>query len=118
MLRFSGKPYLHFNPVRHGIQILFFFALAALVLTTRPLLRAQTDTGSIQGTVFDQTGAAIPGATITLTNDHAYQYWYGKIENSDERGARGFQLQRAATRTIFRYGDGERVSEPDSGDHA
>jgi outer membrane receptor protein involved in Fe transport len=31
-------------------------------------LSAQTDTGRVQGTVLDATGAAIPGATITLTN--------------------------------------------------
>ncbi|HEY2015144.1 MAG TPA: TonB-dependent receptor, partial [Bryobacteraceae bacterium] len=31
-------------------------------------LLAQTDTARIQGTVLDNTGAAVPGATITLTN--------------------------------------------------
>jgi hypothetical protein len=44
-----------------------------LLLMLSPILRpgqaaAQTDTSRIQGTVSDQTGASIPGATVTLTN--------------------------------------------------
>src|ERR1700739_834969 len=48
---------------------LFTLALAvAVVLMTGSHLMGQTDTGRIQGTVTDNTGAAISGATITLTN--------------------------------------------------
>jgi hypothetical protein len=44
-------------------------ALAALVISlTTFALMAQTDTGSIAGTVADPTGAVIPGAAITATN--------------------------------------------------
>jgi hypothetical protein len=44
-------------------------ALAALMLSfAGPALRAQTDTGGIEGTVTDPTGAVIPGATVTATN--------------------------------------------------
>ena len=45
-------------------------AIAFLILGGSNLrhLSAQTDTARIQGSVLDQTGAAIPGATVTLSN--------------------------------------------------
>ena len=42
-------------------------ALALMVFSARPLC-AQVDTGTILGTVSDTSGAAIHGATVTLTN--------------------------------------------------
>jgi hypothetical protein len=48
---------------------LIFAALAVLVISFMvPALVAQTDTGSIIGTVADSTGAVIAGATVTATN--------------------------------------------------
>jgi hypothetical protein len=55
----------------HGQQRLRrIFVASALMLSclTLPRLSAQTDTGSIAGTVTDTTGAVIPGAAITATN--------------------------------------------------
>ncbi len=49
-----------------GICGAFAFALVPSGLF--PLAYAQSDTGRIVGTVTDTTGAAIPGATLTLTN--------------------------------------------------
>jgi len=48
-----------------------FLALAvpAVLLLTSVSLRAQADTGSIQGTIKDQTGAVIPKAQVTLKNE-------------------------------------------------
>ena len=46
----------------------FLFALALLFLNAKPLL-AQMDTGSILGTVSDQSGAVVAGAKVTLTNE-------------------------------------------------
>ena len=43
--------------------------LTVLVLSSAGVAVAQLDTGSIQGTVRDSTGAVIPGATITVTNE-------------------------------------------------
>ena len=40
---------------------------AALLLTLPAAARAQALGGSLLGTVFDETGAALPGATVTLT---------------------------------------------------
>ena len=66
--------------------------LLAALLAAGPL-RAQMDTGSILGTVSDQSGAVLSGAKVTLTNEgtgaslsttagagrglqiHAYQDW-------------------------------------------
>jgi hypothetical protein len=39
-----------------------------MVLIPSATLLAQTDTGRVQGTVADLSGAVIPGATLTLTN--------------------------------------------------
>jgi hypothetical protein len=41
----------------------------ASLLTVAPLLHAQYDNGSVVGTVRDSTGATIPGAKVTITND-------------------------------------------------
>jgi hypothetical protein len=43
-------------------------AIAAVLLLSGTAL-AQSDTGKISGTVKDPAGAAVPGATITVTND-------------------------------------------------
>lgn len=43
--------------------------LTVLVLSSAGVAVAQLDTGSIQGTVRDTTGAVIPGATITVINE-------------------------------------------------
>jgi len=44
-------------------------AALSLLLFLSPFLHGQTSTGAISGTVTDSADAAIPGATITLTND-------------------------------------------------
>jgi hypothetical protein len=49
-------------------SILLPLLALVLALAGSSSLRAQTDTGRVQGTVVDPTGAAIPGATITITN--------------------------------------------------
>ena len=53
---------------RLTLAICISFALLVLILIPGTRLIAQTDTGRIQGSVTDQTGAVIPGASITLTN--------------------------------------------------
>src|SRR5208283_522255 len=49
--------------------LLLASALPAVFLLTSVQLHAQADTGSIQGTIKDQSGAVIPGAKVTLTNE-------------------------------------------------
>jgi hypothetical protein len=55
------------------VRRLLFLALAlavALGLAARPaaLWAAESDTGSIDGNIFDETKAAVPGATVTAKN--------------------------------------------------
>src|SRR5215831_6649841 len=49
-----------------AMQRFLFLSIATCALFTR-LLTAQSTTGTIDGRVLDQTGQAIPGATVTLT---------------------------------------------------
>ena len=49
--------------------LLLALAVPAALLLTSVGLRAQADTGSIQGTIKDQTGAVIPKAQVTLKNE-------------------------------------------------
>jgi hypothetical protein len=51
--------------IKHWIVTL---AIALFLLSGGSLLLAQTDTARVSGEVVDQTGAAIPGATVKITN--------------------------------------------------
>ena len=47
-----------------------FYVLAVLVFVFfAPAARAQTQTGAISGTVTDPSGGAVPGASVTITNE-------------------------------------------------
>ncbi len=50
--------------LRQTLSIIFL----AACLTTTALAQSQSTTGTIQGTVLDPNGAAVPGAVITLKN--------------------------------------------------
>ena len=45
-----------------------FLIVAAFLLLAAPSF-AQKFTGEVRGTVRDQSGAVVPGATVTLTNE-------------------------------------------------
>ncbi len=47
----------------------FFLLAAAFALLADQAAYAQVDTGAVLGTVKDQSGAVIPGAKVTLTNE-------------------------------------------------
>src|SRR3989442_10784792 len=59
-------------PVKHsGLGISKRFARVSglvLFLVCAPMAMAQLDTGTISGTVTDQTRAALPGAALTIKN--------------------------------------------------
>jgi hypothetical protein len=51
-------------------RVLFLaLAVSAVFFLTSAPLHAQADTGSIQGTITDQSGAVIPGAKVSLKNE-------------------------------------------------
>jgi hypothetical protein len=52
-----------------------FFVLTAITILLSPTLSAQTtiSTGSIQGTISDQSGAVVTGAKVTITNKETGQ---------------------------------------------
>ena len=50
-------------------QVCLIALLFAILLAFEPAAYAQTATGQVNGTVTDTSGAAIPGATIRLTNE-------------------------------------------------
>jgi hypothetical protein len=51
------------------MRVSVVLALAAIVGLTGPSVRAQTSFGTVVGTVTDASGAEIPGAQVTLTNN-------------------------------------------------
>ena len=52
-----------------GMRHLLNLILGALFLVATMLAGAQTQTGSIHGTITDPTGAVIPSSTVTVTGD-------------------------------------------------
>ena len=53
---------------RHSTLSAVACAAALLLLLVGHLAYAQSATGDIQGTVVDQSGAVLPGVTVTVTN--------------------------------------------------
>src|SRR5262252_9646985 len=51
-----------------GLRVLVFEILAFFLLANAPAARAQVAGATIAGVVKDQAGAAVPGATIIVTN--------------------------------------------------
>jgi hypothetical protein len=58
--------------------------LALLLVAAAPAAIAQLDTGSIQGTVRDTTGALIPNAKVTVTNGGTQRAYHTISSNSGE----------------------------------
>src|SRR5947209_8360163 len=51
----------------------FMFRLATIGILSVPLALCQTDAGRIVGTVTDPSGAVVPGAAITVSNEKTGQ---------------------------------------------
>jgi hypothetical protein len=50
-------------------RLIYLFLACATLLMGQAITLAQTDTGRIVGTVTDQNGALVPGATVVVRND-------------------------------------------------
>jgi hypothetical protein len=90
-----------------GINWLYAALLTALILSAPGMSFAQSDNGSIVGTVTDQTGAVVPSATIDVINTETGQQFHALSSGAGEFsifavprgnyaakvGASGFQSQ-------------------------
>lgn len=72
------------------------FTLAVIVLFHLPVL-AQTDQGRITGTVRDQNGARVPGASIVVKNDRTSEE---RTATANEEGIYIFPALRASEYTL------------------
>jgi hypothetical protein len=63
------------------ISIPVRLAVAAVLFTLAATLFAQTTTGRISGTVTDSSGAVIPGASITVTNEGTRLTWTARAND-------------------------------------
>ena len=61
-----------------------FAAIAVLLLTFSPAAVAQVITGSISGTVADETGAVLPGVEVTVSNQDT---GFSRTVISNDRGS-------------------------------
>jgi hypothetical protein len=57
--------------------------LALVMMASAGLLSAQTRTGTINGTVTDESGAVLPGVTVTLTSEALI--WHGDEPGDNAR---------------------------------
>ena len=54
--------------MRSVMRVIRVLGVCSILLSQAPYLLAQSSTGRILGTVIDRTGAAISGATVTVTD--------------------------------------------------
>lgn len=99
MNRFRGRSHSLLQPAElfsktqispDAKKILFYAAITFLVLalSLAPTVFAQTDTGSLRGTVMDEQGKAVTGAEVTLFNGET---GYSRTLKSDSDGSYVFQ---------------------------
>ena len=51
-----------------ALTVVITMLLASVIFSSQPAFGQETSTGTIVGTITDATGAAIPNATVTLTD--------------------------------------------------
>lgn len=69
--------------IRLGLRWFSLSLLAAFLISAGPAF-AQSDNGSIVGTVTDQSGAVVPGAAITVTNTETGQQFQAASSDAGE----------------------------------
>ncbi len=65
-----------------GLLLNFAIRCTVLLMLATAALYAQVDTGAVSGTVSDTSGAVIPGALVTLTNEGT-SFSISKVVGSD-----------------------------------
>ncbi|HZQ42992.1 MAG TPA: carboxypeptidase-like regulatory domain-containing protein [Acidobacteriaceae bacterium] len=87
-----------FHPRKHGLSTLLQLVALTVFALLLPSLTAQiAGTGTIQGTVTDQTGAFIPKATVTLTEQSTQ---VARTISTDESGVYVFPNIKPGTYTV------------------
>src|SRR5438105_4797569 len=77
--------------------VLRILILAAVVCALLPAIQAQGTTGSILGTVFDQSKAVLPGVSITATEKDTGQK---RTAVSDDQGRFAMAQMKVGTYTL------------------
>lgn len=87
--RLVGGNMLRTENDRSGSPVVYRFVFVILVAITLPVmsLTAQTNQGSIAGTVYDSTGAAVDGARIVARNVNT-----GGIAETNSSGGGGYRF--------------------------
>ena len=84
-------------PVKRPMMLLVGVTCLVLALSLAPAVFAQTDTGSVRGTVTDEQDKAVTGVDVTMTNvDTAYS----RSTKTDADGNYGFQSLPAGRYTL------------------
>ena len=90
-----------------------FMTAAALLTFTVALAAAQTGPVTFSGSVFDPTGAPVPGATVVLTNTQKP----GEVRGHEQR-RRPLRVRALAGRHLRAHGDAARLQESRGQRHA
>ncbi|MDX6559286.1 MAG: hypothetical protein QOF72_2335 [Blastocatellia bacterium] len=82
-------PQMYSRPYLLGLALTFFLCAASAP--------AQSDSGRIGGSIKDQNGALVPGATVTITNDRTSEE---RTANTNAQGNFSVAALKAATYTV------------------
>ena len=93
-----------------GLRLLIFWTLLMAILggAGSSLWAQSATTGALTGTVTDSTGAAIPGATVTLTNTATGQT---QTTRTEANGLYGFSLLSPGTCDMTFSAEGFKTSQ-------
>ena len=80
-------------------QARLLMTVALAILLMQIVVLAQAESGGITGTVTDQNGAVVPGASIVAKNEKTGEYGnnmerYQKESDEIEHQAKGFEIDR------------------------
>lgn len=92
-------------------KILLFAILMTCLVGWAPRSSAQTPTGTLQGTVTDPTGAAVPEATVTITNSGTNET---RTLKSDSTGRYVQPFLTPGTYTVAVQASGFRTAKEDN----
>ena len=87
-------------PTRSILSFVLVFLFSAMFWT----VQAQSNSGSISGTVTDPSGAVVPGATVTIENPVS-----GYLRTCKDGWRRTVSVQQSTLQPLPSYGVGQRL---------